>query len=78
MTRYAFILSLIATGVILTGFINISLPMGVINVLGDVIDFILSLNGFFDAFAVLYAVLFLLFIQIAIGLFVIFKWIIGA
>jgi len=77
MTRYLFILTLITAGVVVSGFVNILLPVPLINALNSFSSAIISMDGIIPAATILTCVGFLLLLQVAIFVYVIFKWIIG-
>jgi hypothetical protein len=77
MTRYAFILGLITTGVIVSGFFPVLLPVGITNALNMVIGSMWSWNGLIPVATIFYAFSFYLFIELALLSYIIFKWIVG-
>jgi len=77
MTRYLFILGLITTGVILSGFINIMLPVSMVNALTDWFAGFYAWDGFIPVAEIVSCAIFFLWVQVGIGAFALFKWIVG-
>ncbi len=78
MTRYVFILGLITTGVIISGFIPVLLPVAMTESLNILIGSLWSWNGILPIATFFSALAFYLLIEIAISVYKIFKWIVGS
>ena len=78
MTRYLFILGLITSGVILSGFINILLPVPMINALDVFLGPLSSMEGIFPVVTFYDCLSFFILVQIGIFCFVVYKWVIGS
>lgn len=77
MTRTIVLISLIALGILASGFYPITLPVAMLNAVNSSIGALMAFNGLIPMLTIMQAFAFLMLIEVSIISYKLFKWIIG-